>query len=454
MTFFKQITLILSTFLIIMLTTVLVINFINADQSVQKRLFEDAKNTATSLSLSLGGANGDVTLMSTMINANFDNGEYLYISLKDVDDKVIYEKRNEATKPDIPQWFLKLIKIKAPIACANVSAGWNQVGMLYVQSDASYAYTQLYNITINLFTFFIILSAVGLVILNIILATLLKPLKQVQLQAEAVTKNKFIIQKKIPYTKEFKEVVLGMNNMVSKIKTMFDKVNEELKRQKELEYIDPVTKLKNRKYIIDKLPQYLKIDATSKHGIQAMLCLNGVIEANKAIGRKNVDKLFVDIAKIFKEQTSKYTNAIVARINGTEFSILLPDSSEDEALKLAEHIHTLVDQTIKSYSLDADITFLSTGLYQYDYKQSIAEVLSSCDNALAKAKFNNSHIHFDKAKTTEIMGKDAWRDVINQALNSSSFYFTTWNVVNTKEREIDHNALSITMKTKDAKIYT
>jgi len=453
MTFFKQITLILSIFLVTILTTVLVINFINADQSVQKRLLEDATNTATSLSLSLGGANGDTTLMETMINANFDNGEYHLISLVDVDGKVIYEKKNNSQDMDIPQWFLNLTTIKAPTACANVSAGWNQVGVLYVQSDASYAYTQLYNITLNLFAFFIVLSIVGLIVLNLILATLLKPLKQVQLQAEAVTKNKFILQKKIPKTKEFKEVVLGMNNMVSKIKTMFDKANEELKKQKEMEYIDPITKLKNRKYLIDKLPQYLKEDAFYEGGVEVMLCLSGVIEANKAIGRQNVDKLFAEIAKIFQQQTLNDENSIVARMNGTEFSILLPNSTEDEAIKVAEKIYKETQKTIESYSLDTEITFISIGLYKYNHKQTIGEVLSLCDNALAKAKFNNSHIYFDRVKATEIMGKDAWRNIINQALKTNGFYFTMWNVVDTKNNKIDHNALSITMKISDSKIY-
>ena len=56
MTLFKQIALMLSLFLIIILTTVLILNFKSANQSVQDRLYEDAKNTATSLSLSLGSA--------------------------------------------------------------------------------------------------------------------------------------------------------------------------------------------------------------------------------------------------------------------------------------------------------------------------------------------------------------------------------------------------------------
>jgi len=455
MTFFKQIAVMLSIFLLIILTTVVALNFISANQSVQDRLYEDAKNTATSLSLSLGTANGDVSMMSTMINANFDSGNYSYISLVDVDNKVLYERKNESVQLNVPQWFLSAITITAPIASANVSAGWKQVGILNVQSDVSYAYTQLYSILMNLLVSFGILAIIGLILLNIILAAALKPLKKVQLQAEAVTRNEFIIQDKIPTTKEFRDVVLGMNTMVSKVKAMFDKGNAELKRQKELEYTDPTTKLRNRKYLIDKLPEYLKIDATSKGGVDMMMSISGVIEANETIGHQKVDKLFIEIAKIFKVYASNYENSIVARMNGTEFSILLPDCTDHDALELAYGICDSADKAIDNAGLDTDITFMSIGLYEYNYKQTIGQLLSLCDNALTQAKFNKSHIHLDKAETaTEVMGKDAWRNIINQTLDSNGFCFTLWTAVDVKTEKIDHDVISITMQAMDGTIYS
>lgn len=300
MTLFKQIAILLSVFLLIILSTVLVLNFQSANNSVQKRLFEDAKNTASSLSLSLGSANGDITMMSTMINANFDSGNYQFISLEDIEGEVLYNRETETQNIDVPSWFFNIVDIKAPVARANVSAGWSPVGILNVQSDVSYAYMQLYSILKNLVISFAILAFIGLVLLNLLIHAVLKPLKQVQLQAEAVARNEFITQTNIPKTKEFKDVVIGMNNMVHKVKVMFDKGNEELKRQKELEYIDPDTKLRNRKYLIDKLPEYLKIDASSKGGINMMIAFSGVVEANEKIGHRDVDKLFVTMADILE----------------------------------------------------------------------------------------------------------------------------------------------------------
>jgi len=446
MTLFKQIALMLSLFLIIVLTTVLTLNFQSANQSVQDRLYEDAKNTATSLSLSLGSANGDISMMSTMINANFDSGTYSKIMLVDVENEILYERTYESEILDIPQWFLSYIKIDAPMASANVSAGWSQVGILNVQSDTTYAYKQLYTILKNLLLSFSIIAIIGLVVLNLLLHAVLRPLKEVQKQAAAVIRNEFIIQDKIPYTKEFKDVVLGMNNMVSKVKAMFDKGNEELKQHKELEYIDSSTGLRNRKYLIDRLPEYLKVDSVSRGGVSAMISLSGMIQANEKLGRQDVDKLFVDISDIFRNYSKKFNHSIVARMNGTEFTILLPDCKQDEALEIAENILSETTQKIKTLELNTKETFISIGLYEYSHMDSIGQLLSQSDNSLSQAKFNKNNIHFEESKNAdEVMGKDAWRGIINKALDKDKFTFVSWSVVDSKAKKLAHNVLSINL---------
>lgn len=455
MTLFRQIALMLSIFLLIILATVLIINFNSASTSVQERLYEDAKNTASSLSLSLASAQGEISMMSTMINANFDSGNYSYISLVGLDNEVLYERKSESKPLDVPAWFVNAIPIHAPLASANVSAGWNPIGLLHVQSEANHAYAQLFSILKNLLISFSLLAVIGLLVLNLLIAATLKPLKKVQFQAESVIRKEFVIQENIPYTKEFRDVVLGMNNMVFKVKAMFDKGNEELKKHIELEYTDKSTNLKNRKYLIDKLPEYLKIDASSKGGVNMMVALSGIVQANEKIGHKEVDRLFVEIARIFSAHASNYENSIVSRMNGTEFSILLPDCSDSEAMGLAKGIYSAATDRVMDSGLNVEETFVSIGLYEYNYKQSIAQLLSLSDNALSQAKVMPGHIHLDKAEdAVEVMGKDAWRAIISDAIEHNGFSFVSWSAVDAKARKIAHNVLSISMKGSDSTVYS
>jgi diguanylate cyclase (GGDEF)-like protein len=455
MTLFRQIAMLLSIFLMILLLTVLTLNFKNASESVSQRLYEDAKNTASSLSLSLASANGDISMMSIMIDANFDSGHYGYISLVDVDDELLHERKTQKDMPDIPAWFLNAVDLQAPVALANVSAGWNPIGILNVQSNVSYAYTQLYTILKSLFISFSILSAIGLVVLNSVLIIILKPLKKVQLQAEAVVRNEFVVEDTNIFTKEFRDVVVGMNTMVLKAKAMFDKGNKALKKQKELEYTDKVTKLKNRQYFMHKLPEYLKVDSSSKGGINIIIEISGLIEANDDIGHENVNKLLCDIAGVLRDYSSQHLHAIVTRMNPTEFFILIPDLSYEDGVILVDGIDSFIQDIVQEYDLESSEVYVSLGLSEYSYKDKIGVLLARADSALTHSKYLRNNKYLQKVEnTSEIMSKDEWNSVIVNAIEKNSFSLTTGDIIDAKNKKDIYKSISFTLKTDDDTTYS
>lgn len=444
MTLFRQMALMLSTFLFFILTIVLILNFQSTKKSVKDRLYDDAKNTASSLSLSLGNANGDIVVMSTMINANFDSGNYNKVSLVDVDGSMLYERKTEVQQKSVPKWFLELIDVKAPVAFANVSAGWSQVGILEVVGDATYAHKQLYSTFIELILLFILVAIIGLLVLNYLIHIMLKPLKEIQKQAAAISRNEFIIQNNTPYITEFRDVVSGMNNMVIKVKAMFDKGNKELKALKEQEYIDSQSGLKNKKYFIDKLPHYLKMDASYTGGVNILIHIDGIIEANDKIGRVNVNNMFMEFIDIFKKKIVSINEAMLIRMGGVEFNLFLPNVSLDTALNITKDLQQTSYDIIKKYDLDTTNTYLIFGLYEYSFKNSAGEFLSACDDALSQAKFYENKIFAQKAKeSNEIMGRDEWRKAIQNSIENDKFEFVFWNVFDTKNQKELHKIISL-----------
>ncbi|MBU0632888.1 diguanylate cyclase [bacterium] len=452
MTLFKQLSLLATFLLISIFIIVLGVNIKNSTDSVQAQLYADAKNTATSLSLSLASANGNISMMSTMINANFDNGSYQNITLVDMQGELLYERHSDNKIIEVPKWFINAIKIKSPIASANVSAGWNPIGILNVQSDSSEAYKQLYTVLCSLSISFSITFIISLILLYLLLAILLKPLKNIRSQAEAIINNKFIIQENLPHTKDFREVVKAMNTMVKKVEEIFNKANEALSKQAELLYIDEETGLYNRKYLTNKLPEYLKIDARVPSGICIMIALNGVVEANKVIGRQKVDKLYQDIALMLKRQAKDFEDSLIIRMNGTEFFILLPRCSEEDGLALAGYMEHGSDILI-SKELDRTVTYLSFGVYEYRHTQSVGQVLSASDYALSQAKLftDKNHVYLHKTQSDkEIMGKEEWRKILDFAIEHNTVHFDTYKVLDSKEKALLHNVLSISIVSHDA----
>ena len=105
--------------------------------------------------------------------------------------------------------------------------------------------------------------------------------------------------------------------------------------------------------------------------------------------------------------------------------------------------------------MNKDDVYLALGLYEYNYKENIGQLLSHSDNALAQAKFKDSKIHLQKAEdAVEVMGKEAWRKIINEAIQNNCFNFVSWKAVNAKTKQTDHNALSLILNIdKDTTYY-
>ncbi len=156
-----------------------------------KQLESHAQDTATSLGLSLSPvvASGDLSSAETMINAVFDRGYYRTISLKDIHGKALIEKSLKVGFEGVPDWFVDLIPVKTPNTEALIMAGWSQAGKLYVESHPGYAYKTLWETAVRIsgyfFAAFIVVLLCGAVGLNL----LLKPLKQLERQAEAICKK-------------------------------------------------------------------------------------------------------------------------------------------------------------------------------------------------------------------------------------------------------------------------
>ena len=185
-----------------------------------------------------------------------------------------------------------------------------------------------------------------------------------------------------------------------------------------------------------------------------MVSLSGIIEANEKIGHKEVDMLFNEIADIFRITLQGYDEAIIARINGTEFALFVPNCNSTSALSFAQNISKKSQEKIIKKGLNSEITFLSLGIYEYNYQETINVVLSQSDNALTQAKFNQDNIYLARpSDITEVMGKDAWRELITNAIQNNQLRFVSWSAVDTKLKKVAHLALSLSIQAEKTYYY-
>ncbi|PKN14227.1 MAG: diguanylate cyclase, partial [Deltaproteobacteria bacterium HGW-Deltaproteobacteria-24] len=199
MTLYRQIAILVSGIFLILLSTILMVSFSIVKDSAQKELYENAQNSVSSLSLSLNSTDMTQGAIETMINASFDNGNYERITFVDIDNNKVYERTKEIQTANIPVWFEKFVAFEVPVAKAKLSSGWQVIGTLEILNNRSITYFQLYNIMMSMVIYLGLACIVFLLILSYIFHVILRPLLAIEKQAQAVMKNEFVIQEKLPW---------------------------------------------------------------------------------------------------------------------------------------------------------------------------------------------------------------------------------------------------------------
>ena len=389
MSLFKQISLIMSLFLLFVLITVISFNFQSAKQYAQEEMSNNAQNTATFLSLSLATAKGDVSQMSSMINAVYDSGYFQSIILLDTEDQILFQRIKDDDVTSVPSWFLSLYDFETPIASATVSSGWSPIGVIKVVPVEQSAHVKLYTNFLEILESFALISVISFLILYFLLRLILTSLQRVKEQAEAVIDNNFIINNNIPSTSEFKEVTLAMNKMVDKVKGIFEREAASVQDYHKLLYTDPLTGIANRNFFELKLNDFLSSEEADSNGIILSLYIDGLIEANQNIGHEKVNELIQTIATIAQNVSNLYVGSILARTDGTKICIVFPRCQDEEIEELSNKLLAKALMGLENLSLANNDCAIKLMQLRYKAHDSVNTLLQQIESGLTNARKNS-----------------------------------------------------------------
>lgn len=424
----------LSLFLGVILISVMVLNFKSATEFVQNQLYTDAKNTAHSLGLSLSKVAdpNDTSTMETMINAIFDSGYHQRIMLSDLDGKVIYNRENDVKVSEVPQWFIHNVPIHNVSAKSDIMMGWSRFGTLEVSGHTGNAYRQLYSTFIDLVQTFLMMGLIVFVVLYLLLSLSLKSLVRIRNQAKAIIDNEFIIETKIPFTTEFRSVTVAMNAMVSKVKDIFDRENETLRRYHELLYKDTESKLHNRRYLTTKLPDYLQSDASLSAGVYVMFSLDEIERFKRELGYEQYLRLIEKFSEALSFEIEVFSNTLISRLNESDFFAIIPASEvalvSVKAKNVLEKMRILfqwIDPELEEYLL------VGCAIGTYSENDTLKSLFSRADHAITQAKLKGNFTIEVSVETDEslVLGREEWRNELIQSLEESRMVLAFQSVV-------------------------
>lgn len=455
MTLFKQLALLLSVFLLIILTTVMLLNFNAVIKNAERQLYIDAQNTAASLSLSLATANGDESTMATMINANFDSGHYRWIVLEDMAGEVIFERFEDTCTLDVPEWFVEMVNIDLERASAQVSSGWMVIGQLGVESDPSHTYLMLYESFKGLLMSFAFFAFASILVLHLLLYTILSPLRELQKQAEAISRNEFHYQEKIPFTKEFREIVISMNSMVRKVESSFKMGSRAMQQNRQMLYTEKLPNLYNEHYLMLTCQEEYMGSSEYDGGVILIAELVGFERAESKLGREGGEELLIELATLLIENGSLATKSLVARLSKTRFALLMPGSKEPDAEIIVQTVYHDFQKLLASYRVDGCGCDVHMGWYAFNADESYDTFMRrAAENMGAMEGPGVAIMHQESGRVEpQQFMQSQWEAIIDSALAKERFSYHVRNVLDTSTDTIYDRAITIVMHDEKGREY-
>lgn len=382
------------------------------------------QDNASALALSLTQISNDALKVELAVSAQFDSGNYKLVRFTDPFGKVLVEKQADDLVAGVPPWFMRLLPIQIPAGNAKVSKGWTQLGNVTLESHSAYAYRSLWKSALQM-TMSMTLAAILAALLGaLILRRIKQPLDQVVQQAEAISQKQFISipEPKVP---ELQSLARAMNLTVQRLKQIFEDEAKRLEQVRRQANYDSVTDMPNRGFFMTQLKEALHTEETA-FGSFVMLRVADLIGVNKRHGRQGADQMIKAIAAIMKRYSEGMENSQVARLNGSDFAILIPS---DNALEIAQNMLAEMVQAMQPYYESGH--FISAGMAQYHKGIAMPELLSKVDMALISSESDaNNAIRVAEIdpgiKTPSTL--EGWAKLIKEAIQFSRIYLLSFPV--------------------------
>ncbi|WKV96756.1 EAL domain-containing protein [Pseudomonas sp. H22_DOA] len=426
MSLFKQLLLAICLFLVVAFTGSFMVSLESSRTQYVNQLRSHAQDAATALALSLTPNIDDPAMVELLVSSIFDSGYYASIRVVDVKtDQTIVERNGAPTVSNVPDWFVQLIGLEPAGGDALVSRGWEQAARVEVVSHPMFAVAKLWQSALGSLGWLLVCGAVSAVLGALLLRRQLKPLDYMVKQSHAIARREFLSLPDLPRTPELRRVVQAMNQMVEKLKALFQEQAERSEKLRAESYQDNLTGLANRRYFEMQLNNRVSNPEQASSGYLLLLRVQDLAGLNQRLGGQRTDELLKAVGEQLSRECAKYpeTQNLVTRIRGGEFAVLAPGLVREEALQLAQNLDSALSSLHATGATDV-AAVASIGLAPFAHGDSPQAVLSLGDQALAQAEGQGEQnwACIDQSLNADV-GDDhhAWHRLLDQALSQQRF---------------------------------
>ncbi|WP_024618590.1 cyclic di-GMP receptor LapD [Pseudomonas kilonensis] len=441
MSLFKQLLIAICLFLVVAFSGSFMVSLESSRAQYVNQLRSHAQDAATALALSLTPNIDDPAMVELMVSSIFDSGYYATIRVVDVaTDKTLVERTGTPDAGSVPQWFVKLIGLEPAGGDAIVSRGWEQAARVEVVSHPMFALAKLWQSALGSLGWLLLCGAVSAVLGALLLRRQLKPLDYMVHQSHAIARREFLSLPELPRTPELRRVVQAMNQMVEKLKALFQEQAERSEKLRVESYQDNLTGLANRRYFEMQLNARVSNPEQASSGYLLLLRVKDLAGLNQRLGGQRTDQLLQAVGEQLLRECARYpeTHNLVTRIRGGEFAVLAPGLVREEALQLAQNLEAALASLHATGATDV-ASVASIGLAPFAHGDSPQAVLQLGDQALAQAESQGEPgwACLDHSASASV-GDDhhAWHNLLDQALSHQRFELYFQPVVAAQDTQV------------------
>jgi diguanylate cyclase (GGDEF)-like protein len=440
MTLFRQLFFGASLLFLLVLAGVEAIYLSNARLYVQQQLESHSQDAATSLALWLSTVKPfeDRALIETVVNTSFDRGYYQSIRVVSVNGETLVAKELPPAQGEVPVWFTRLFPLQPPSAESLISSGWRQLGRVLVTSHPNFAYLQLWHTAVQTLALLLLVYALALITLRAFLATILRPLAEIEQAATAIGERDFRTIALAPKARELGRVVAAINSLSAKIRLVIEDESARAETLQREAYRDPVTLLFNRRGLEHELQGLFRAERDVFSGVFVLLELEHFKEYNLRHGYQRADELLALVAQTITGACAGQS-VLCSRFGGASFALAAVNIDAAAAGVLAGAISAHLASAIAEQALTGEVQF-HCGAAHFDAgAPPLPELLAAADLALTRAQEKGPDT-YDLIALAELdrrgRGSLAWREQIEGAIDTGKLALYTQAVLSLPARAL------------------
>jgi diguanylate cyclase (GGDEF)-like protein len=447
MTLFKQLFIGVSILFFVLLGGVDAIYLANARMYLQKQLASNAQDAATTIALRLGTLPDleDRVLVETIVNPVFDRGYFQEILVLSASGETLVHKVLAPSPPGVPEWFTVAFPLGVPGAQSLVSSGWRELGRVVVASYPHFAYQQLWQTGLQTTAWLLLLYAVAIGAIMGFVGMLLRPLKEIERFAVAVSARDFRTITLVPSAREFARVVAALNGMSEKIGQAIMEESARAEALRREAFVDPLTSLRNRRGFKFELQSLVQSTKDVFSAAVAIVEIENFGDFNKRVGYQKGDEMLVLLAETLTAACDGHF-AVCARLSGAGFACAAINIETGELETLVAAICKRIGFVLAEQGADAQLRCHCGATRREGTLPAISAMLASADGALARARAKGDNEYdiemYDEAAA---YGSQDWRARIEHALDENRIALFTQDVFGLPGRTPAHREVMVRM---------